>query len=53
MTANPVKEEKPIEEIKIEKKKEAKPPKEYKHDAAKAPVIEEEEYNFTIDIPDE
>jgi len=53
MTANPVKEEKPIEEIKIEKKKETKPPKEYKHDAAKAPVIEEEEYNFTIDIPDE
>lgn len=53
MTANPVKEEKPIEEIKIEKKKEAKPPKEYKHDATKAPIIEEEEFNFTIDIPDE
>ena len=53
MTTNPVKEEKPIEEIKVEKKKEAKPPKEYKHDATKAPVIEEEEFDFTINIPDE
>ena len=33
--------------------KEKMPPEEYKHDATKAPVIEEEEYNFTIDIPDE
>ena len=38
-----------VEEIKEEKT----PPKEYKHDATKAPVIEEEEYDFTIDIPDE
>ncbi len=38
-----------VEEIKEEKI----PPKEYKHDATKAPVIEEEEYDFTIDIPDE
>ena len=53
MTTNPVKEEKPIEEIKVEKKEEAKPPKEYKHDATKAPVIEEEEFDFTINIPDE
>jgi hypothetical protein len=53
MTTNPVKEEKPIEEIKVEKKKEAEPPKEYKHDATKAPVIEEEEFDFTINIPDE
>lgn len=29
------------------------PPEEYKHDATKAPVIEEEEYDFTIEIPDE
>jgi len=53
MTTNPVKEEKPIEKIKVEKNKEAKPPKEYKHDATKAPVIEEEEFDFTINIPDE
>jgi hypothetical protein len=50
MTAIPKKE---IEEVKEKEIKEVKPPKEYKHDAAKAPVIEEEEYNFTIDIPDE
>jgi hypothetical protein len=54
MTANPVKEEKPVaKEIKKEETKETKPPKEYKHDASKAPVIEEPEFNFTIDIPDE
>jgi hypothetical protein len=28
-------------------------PTEYKHDAAKAPVIEEEEFNITIELPDE
>ena len=33
--------------------KEKMPPEEYKHDATKAPVIEEEEYDFTIEIPDE
>ena len=33
--------------------KEKVPPKEYKHDATKAPVVEEEEYDFTIEIPDE
>lgn len=38
-----------VEQIKEEKV----PPKEYKHDATKAPVIEEKEYDFTIDIPDE
>lgn len=38
----------------VEKIKEEKvPPKEYKHDATKAPVIEEGEYDFTIDMPDE
>lgn len=52
MTANPPKEEKPI--IKEEEKKEkVKPPKEYKHDASKAPVVEEQEFDFTIEIPDE
>jgi len=40
-----------VEEIKEEEEK--VPPKEYKHDATKAPVIEEEEYDFTIEIPDE
>jgi len=40
-------------EITKEIKEEKTPPKEYKHDATKAPVIEEEEYDFTIDIPDE
>lgn len=29
------------------------PPVEYKHDAAKAPVIEEEQFDFTISSPDE
>jgi len=29
------------------------PPVEYKHDASKAPVIEEEEFDFTISSPDE
>ena len=68
MTATPVKpkdiiedaeiigEEIKEEEIVKEEKKEnktKKPPKEYKHDAAKAPVIEEPEFDFTIDIPDE
>jgi hypothetical protein len=38
-----------VEEVKEEKL----PPKEYKHDATKAPVIEEKEYDFTIEIPDE
>jgi hypothetical protein len=28
-------------------------PVEYKHDAAKAPVIEEEQFDFTISSPDE
>lgn len=41
------------EEVKEEVKKEKLPPKEYKHDATKAPVIEEKEFDFTIDIPDE
>jgi hypothetical protein len=40
-------------EVVEEVKKEKLPPKEYKHDATKAPIIEEEEYDFTIDIPDE
>ena len=55
MTANPPKEEKPKEEVKVkeEKKKEALPPEEYKHDASKAPVVEEPEFDFTIEIPDE
>lgn len=30
-----------------------KPPMEYKHDASKAPVIEEEEFNFTLFNPNE
>ncbi len=46
-----------IKKAKVEVVKEIKeekvPPKEYKHDATKAPVVEEEEYDFTIDIPDE
>lgn len=29
------------------------PPVEYKHDAAKAPVLEEEEFDITIELPDE
>ena len=29
------------------------PPVEYKHDASKAPVLEEEEFDFTISSPDE
>ena len=29
------------------------PPIEYKHDASKAPVLEEEEFDFTIASPDE
>ena len=31
----------------------AAPPIEYKHDAAKAPVLEEEEFDITIELPDE
>jgi len=46
-----------IKKEKIEKTEESKkekiPPKEYKHDATKAPVVEEEEFDFTIKIPDE
>lgn len=48
-----------IKKAEIEVKEVAKvveekmPPEEYKHDATKAPVIEEEEYDFTIEIPDE
>jgi len=34
-------------------KGEAVPPVEYKHDAAKAPVLEEEQFDFTISSPDE
>ena len=34
-------------------KGEAAPPVEYKHDAAKAPVLEEEQFDFTISSPDE
>jgi len=41
------------EKVKEEVKEEKLPPKEYKHDATKAPVIEEKEFDFTIDIPDE
>jgi len=41
------------EEVKEEVKEQKLPPKEYKHDATKAPVIEEKEFDFTIDIPDE
>lgn len=44
-----IKKEEVIEEVKEEKI----PPKEYKHDATKAPVIEEKEFDFTIDMPDE
>jgi hypothetical protein len=29
------------------------PPVEYKHDAAKAPILEEEEFDITIELPDE
>ena len=29
------------------------PPVEYQHDAAKAPVLEEEEFDITIELPDE
>ena len=29
------------------------PPVEYKHDASKAPVLEEEEFDITIELPDE
>jgi hypothetical protein len=31
----------------------ALPPAEYQHDAAKAPVIEEEKFEFSINPPDE
>lgn len=31
----------------------ATPPVEYQHDAAKAPVLEEEEFDITIELPDE
>lgn len=31
----------------------AQPPVEYQHDAAKAPVLEEEEFDITIELPDE
>jgi len=44
-----IKKEEVIEKVKEEKI----PPKEYKHDATKAPVIEEKEFDFTIDMPDE
>lgn len=45
-----------IKKAKVEVKevvKEKVPPKEYKHDATKAPVVEEKEFDFTIDMPDE
>jgi hypothetical protein len=32
---------------------EATPPTEYQHDASKAPVLEEETFDFTIAPPDE
>lgn len=41
------------EVIEEEPKEEQLPPEEYKHDATTAPIIEEVEYDFTIDIPDE
>ena len=41
------------EEVKEEVKEEKLPPKEYKHDATKAPVVEEKEFDFTINMPDE
>lgn len=41
------------QEVKKEVKEEKIPPTEYKHDATKAPVIEEEEFNVTIEMPDE
>ena len=41
------------QEVKEEIKEEKIPPTEYKHDATKAPVIEEEEFNVTIEMPDE
>ena len=44
-----IKKEEVVEKVKEEKI----PPKEYKHDATKAPVIEEKEFDFTIDMPDE
>jgi len=53
MTAEVKKEKKEkVEEVE-EVIEEKTPPKEYKHDATKAPVIEQEEFDFTIDIPDE
>jgi len=45
-----------IKKAKVEVKevvKEKVPPKEYKHDATKAPVVEEKEFDFTINMPDE
>ena len=39
-----------VEEVEVA---EQVPPVEYKHDAAKAPVIEEEQFDFTISSPDE
>ena len=41
------------EVVEEEPKEEQLPPEEYKHDATTAPIIEEVEYDFTIDIPDE
>ena len=42
-----------IEEKPKETKKEPQPPKEYKHDASKAPIIEEEEFDISLDLPNE
>jgi hypothetical protein len=42
-----------IEEKPKEIKKKPQPPKEYKHDASKAPIIEEEEFDISLDLPNE
>jgi hypothetical protein len=49
----PVSDAEIIEEKPKETKKKPQPPKEYKHDAAKAPIIIEEEFDISLDLPNE
>ena len=57
--AKPVEVQEPISEAEIieekpkETKKKPQPPKEYKYDASKAPIIEEEEFDISLDLPNE
>ena len=56
-TKNSIPEVKVIEEIETETEPLEEfsyvPPVEYKHDAAKAPIIIEEEFDIEINLPDE